>query len=97
VPAPDVELVVDHIGAGNVIRDHAQAVGLIGARSLRNLLSAHQGCCRRGLGIHSDGFVLDLNRLFGLGNRKRKVGADIAARTEDEFLLFPGEASQFNG
>jgi len=66
-------------------------------RSLRNLLSAHQGCCRRGLGIHSDGFVLDLNRLFGLGNRKRKVGADIAARTEDEFLLFPGEASQFNG
>jgi len=37
-----VELVVDHVRTRNVIGDHAQVVGLIGAGSLRNLSSAHQ-------------------------------------------------------
>src|SRR5438552_610757 len=38
MPAANVDLVVDHVCAGNIVGDHGHAVGLRGSRSIRDLL-----------------------------------------------------------
>ena len=77
--AANVELIVDHVRAGHVVGDHAQTVGLVGARRLRNLLPADQRSGRRRLGVDGCGCFLDFNRLLGLGDSKGKVEAGVAA------------------
>ena len=47
VSAANVKLIMDQVSAGCVVRDHVQAVGLVGAWSLSNLLSADHAACRR--------------------------------------------------
>src|SRR5437762_12599941 len=76
--AADVQLVVDHIGAGDIVRDHAQANGLVGARSFRNLLATNQACGRGGFRIHGYRSIRDFNSFFGLGNRERKMYASVS-------------------
>ncbi len=74
-----MELVVDHVRARNIIGDHVQAVGLIGARSLRDLAPRHQGGGRRRLSIDLRGCVLDFDRLFRLRHGQRKVRSGLTA------------------
>ena len=53
VPAANVQLVMNHVGAWNVIGDHCQAAGPVGAGSLRNLLAADNVRGRGRLRVHS--------------------------------------------
>ena len=70
MPAADVELVVDHVGAGRVVGDHGQAVGIVGAGSLRDLLAAdHAGGGGR-LGVHGASLIGDLDRFLMGGKAK---------------------------
>src|SRR5262249_3192194 len=42
MPAAEVKLVMDHVGAGGKVGDHGQAVSAIGAGSLRDLSAVNQ-------------------------------------------------------
>src|SRR6266550_544269 len=64
VSATDVKLVVDHIRAGSVIGNHGQTVGLVGAWSLGNLLTADHAGGSRGFRINCRRSVNDLDGFF---------------------------------
>ncbi len=48
--AADVELVVSNVSARDVVGNHGQAVGAVGARSALDIEAAHESCGRSGIG-----------------------------------------------
>jgi len=96
VSTPDVKLVVDHVGAGNIIRDHGQTVGLVGAWSLGNLFAADYARGSGGFGIDRRRSVNDLDGFFAFGDSEREVQAGIAARSKRESLLLGSESGDLD-
>src|SRR5262249_58446314 len=75
----NVQLVVDDVGAGDVIRDHGDAVASRGAGSFGNLTTIDDGGGSRGIRINAFESVPHLDRLVRLGNAEREVQTGLSA------------------
>ena len=60
-------------GAGHVVGDHRQAVGLVGAGGLRDMRRLTTRGCGRRFGIHSGGRIRDFDGFVGLSDCKGKM------------------------
>ena len=97
VAAADVQLIVNYVGAGRVVRDHSQAVALIGARRMVDSFAAYHVGAGRRLRIHRRGDVLYFNRFGGVRDFECKMRLGLAPRREDQSLLVRREAWGFDG
>ena len=95
--AANVQLIVDHRGAGNIVGDHAQTVGLIGAWTFSDLAAADEADGGGRFGVDGGGSIGNVNRFLGLGDSQRNVYASITTGAEDKLLLCRRKPLKFHG
>ena len=92
-PPRDVEHVVGHVGAGNVVGDHLHAEGAAGAGSLVDLGAGDERGGGGRVGGHGCAFgAVHQDGLVGAGDVERDVQDGIGARRDGDGLGECGEA-----
>ena len=84
VSAAHVQHVVGDVGSGDVVGDHGQAVGGVGAGRALDVLSADQGDGREAVGGDDRGRGRDGDIFRGTGHRQLEVDDGHGARDDDD-------------
>ena len=90
--APDVKLVMHHVGAGNEICDHLQAVAAVSARAGGNVVAADERFTAGRLRIHQGSHVGDINGFARGCDAELKMYIAHIAGVDDDALRLGSKA-----
>ena len=96
MPAANMEQIMHHVCAGDVIRNHRKTIGLVGAGRRGDLLPADYTLRGGRLRIDRRRSVSDFDGLSGLCDRQREMQTGVAARSHRKLLRLSRKAGEFN-